>query len=75
MAIFISDTQQTKGGRGFQLLLAAQPRRTDAMWSVVFASCRGGPPLFIVILFPCGRLVWAEHKPQCSVYLLYITVA
>lgn len=76
MAIFISHIQQTNSGRGFQLVLAAQPRRTDAIRSVVFASlCRGGPPLFIVTLFPCGRSVWAEHKPQRSVYMLNITVA
>lgn len=76
MAIFIFHIQQTNSGRGFQLVLAAQPRMTDVIQSVVFASlCRGGPPLFIVTLFPCGRSVWAEHKPQRSVYMLNITVA
>lgn len=76
MAIFISHIQQTNSGRGFQLVLAPQPKRTDAIRSVVFTSlCQGGPPLFIVTLFPCGRSVWAEHKPQHSVYMLNITVA
>lgn len=54
----------------------AQPRWIDAMLSVVFAYLRrGGPPLFIATPFPCGRSVWAEHKPQRSVYMLNITVA
>lgn len=73
---FISYIQQTNSGTSFQLVSAAQPRGIEAMLSVVFASlCWGGPPLFIVTLFPCGRSVWAEHKPQRSVYMLNITVA